>query len=415
MAAHLTVPEMLSIAARHGVTAGFHVWSPTYQLPPGSVADGWELVEIPHYGWDLRHNLAGREVSSSAYAEESQACAAFLQALIGAEAVPTAGEDYVAYRQLLARWQRTPWRRNPITRAQVLAELTALGVPASAYSLYGGDYEGRLCLEERIEDWRVFRCESGSRVVERQFSDELTACQDFWRRFVDDWLPTLLAASLLDNLVPEKIVSATTDNDDLTVPEVLAIWKQLGVTPTVGIHSPSHGLDIPTAGADNATVLSELPNGRWEMRYWERGEANVVGSYEREGDACAAILGADVSNDAAFASATASKIASSFADTAYEQLLYYWRLHPWRYEPRSQDELAYQLRDCGFPANSYNLVGGRGYDALTLERRLDHWRVYQVCNSQRMKQERYATAEEACSALWRRAVDDVLPTLISPR
>ncbi|MEC3981399.1 hypothetical protein [Amycolatopsis sp. H20-H5] len=411
MSDDLTVPETMKLLARHGFITGFTVWSKTYDLPPTPVSDGWELVELSGYGWILRLRRGGRELSEAAYADESQACAALLAALLGGSPSGAAArerpEDVASLR---ARWACTPWRHSLSTREQLQAALSWLGVPESAYSLYGGGFQGRLCLEERDNGWRVYRFGDGERGHDRSHADETAACQEFWRRLVDDELPTMLGVDV-------PVVPAPSDDDpgeqsDLTIPEVLAIWDRRGVVRPVGIVSRSHGLNLPGPAPDDVTHLHELPDGRWELRYTERGRTSVAGRYDREGDVCGAVLGSGVSSDASFASATGGKLADRFANTSYDRLLYYWRLRPWRREPANRDELATLLRDCGFPSGSYHLAGGRALDVLTIEERVDHWRVYRVDDGLRRGEARFATEREACSAFWRRAVDEVLPGLV---
>lgn len=244
--------------------------------------------------------------------------------------------------------------------------------------------------------------------ADQRSADEAAACLAFWQRFVDHELPTLPG---VDPSEPDKRrpVPAEPD-DDLTVPEVLAIWRRRGVSPPVGVHSPSHGVDF---GEDPAysepTDLYEVGRNNWELRYAERGTPAVIARYSREGDACASILGWQ--NPAGYAPATEAKLDSSHEATSYRRLLHCWRRHPWQHRPGDRGELAVLLRDNGFPRDSYHLSGGRAVDALTIEERLDHWRVYQVRKGKRVDQTMHTTEADACAEHWRRAVDEVIPSL----
>ncbi|KAA2263380.1 hypothetical protein F0L68_10125 [Solihabitans fulvus] len=414
MTGHLTLPDALGLLAARGVADGFHVWSPSYGLPPGGVDAGWELTELAGYGWVLRSRNGGRETSSAAFTTESEACAALLARLLAPGRVGAPDrEDPAAFESLLARWRHMPWRSSPSSRDELLAALARLGVPGDAYGLYGGAFEGRLCLEERPSGWWVFRVRDGRRDGEVSCRDEAEACREFWRRLVDDELPAMLAVR--PTPVEPRAAEPETAGDDLTIPEVLAVWDRRGGARPVGIQSHTYGpRTVSPVFTDDVTSLHELPDGRWELRYFERGASTVVGRYDREGDACAAIIGAaGASSMAVFASATADKVASSFAATAYGQLLYYWRLRPWRHAPAGREELAILLRDNGFPIDSYNLTGGRSVDVLTIEERLDGWRVYRVEAGRRVGEARHATERAACAEFWRRAVDQVLPTLVA--
>ena len=64
--------------------------------------------------------------------------------------------------------------------AQLQAELTALGVEASAYSLTGGSPHGRLVLaHEARGPWAVYYCERGQKIGYQPFDAESAACQFF--------------------------------------------------------------------------------------------------------------------------------------------------------------------------------------------------------------------------------------------
>jgi hypothetical protein len=65
--------------------------------------------------------------------------------------------------------------------AQLQAELTALGVDASAYSLTGGRPHGRLVLDHETRGpWAVFYCEHGQKFGYQPFDAESAACQFFF-------------------------------------------------------------------------------------------------------------------------------------------------------------------------------------------------------------------------------------------
>lgn len=404
MSDELTVPETLELLRRHGI-GGVHVWSPTYGMPPNPGAAGWELVEHAGIGWDLRWCERGRPITrETSFRSEPEACAALLRAVLAEPGQDT--EHPTAYDELRLRWRHTPWRREPSSRFALARELGALGVPRTGYSLYGGGRAG-LCLEERESDWRVFHRRDGRRDGESRHVDEADASREFWRRFVDDVLPELLGAHPGEPIQPPT-PSASIAADDMTLAEALAIFERRGRPPSVGIHSASHGVELPGWDSD----LHERSDGRWELTYSERGQTNVVGEYAREGDACAAITAAPLPSDARFASAARSRLASAHANTRYEQLLYLWRLRPWRFRPIDRAALARALRDYGFPSMSYNLSGGRGHDVLTLEERLDHWRVYQVIDAQRVAGTTHTSEPDACAEFWRRAVDEVLPDTV---
>jgi len=67
-----------------------------------------------------------------------------------------------------------------VTVAQLQAELTALGVDASAYSLTGGRPHGRLVLDHEARGpWVVYYCERGQKVGYQPFHAESAACQFF--------------------------------------------------------------------------------------------------------------------------------------------------------------------------------------------------------------------------------------------
>jgi len=64
--------------------------------------------------------------------------------------------------------------------AQLQAELTALGVNASAYSLAGGKPDGRLVLDHETRGpWAVYYCERGQKIGYQPFDAESAACQFF--------------------------------------------------------------------------------------------------------------------------------------------------------------------------------------------------------------------------------------------
>lgn len=64
--------------------------------------------------------------------------------------------------------------------AQLQAELTALGVDSSAYSLAGGRHDGRLVLEHEARGpWAVYYCERSQKIGRQAFDAESAACQFF--------------------------------------------------------------------------------------------------------------------------------------------------------------------------------------------------------------------------------------------
>ncbi len=67
-----------------------------------------------------------------------------------------------------------------MTVAQLQAELTALGMDASAYSLTGGRPHGRLVLDHEIRGpWAVYYCERDQKIGYQPFDAESAACQFF--------------------------------------------------------------------------------------------------------------------------------------------------------------------------------------------------------------------------------------------
>jgi len=404
--AELTVPETLELLDRHGVPdPAYHVWADRYGLPPKSVADGVELLALGEpAGWELRSWRDGKTLWQRVYPDEASACAALLAALLGAAVEAATRPDVDAYRALRSLWLRRPWRRVPSGRTELLALLEEYGVPRSAYSLVGGRAEGRRCLEERTSDWRVFTVLDGARCAETTHESESDAVAAFWRGMVDHVLPTIALQLPLIAAV-DSDPRADPDTDDLTLPEALAILDRHNTIRPSGIRSKRYGIDIP----DYETMLSEDPDGRWRTSYTERGNTDVVATYETEGNACASLA---VWSGAGFGIASSMWWPTAHAETPYEQLLYVWRLHPWRQQPTNRSQLSYLLRDHGFPVDSYNLSGGRYEGMLTLEQRLADWRVYGVHNGQRTDQAGYPTEAAACAEYWRRAVDDVMPSLI---
>jgi len=64
--------------------------------------------------------------------------------------------------------------------AQLQAELTALGVDSSAYSLAGGRPHGRLVLDHEARGpWAVYYCERGQKIGYQPFDAESAACHFF--------------------------------------------------------------------------------------------------------------------------------------------------------------------------------------------------------------------------------------------
>ncbi|MCO1577848.1 hypothetical protein M8C13_19010 [Crossiella sp. SN42] len=405
MTAELTVPEAIALLQQHGRT-DYSVWSDRNGLPLRRIDTGWQVTDTGH-DWLIYRTEGGERVTPyRCYTSESQVCAELLAGVLGAPPPPPRPGAEAAFDTLLTRWRHTPWRLCPATRAQLRDALARLGVPGSAYSLHGGAFEGRLCLEERTEGWRVHRVRSGRTEPLTPWTTEPAACAEFWRRLVEEDLPTLLGA---DPAAPPARPEPVAAPDDLTIPEALAIAQRAGWRQPLGLLAPSHGIDDPLPGDDVAN-LHELPDGHWELRYTERGHARVQASYVREGDAAADLVAPRFTVPGI---ASPDRHADRFAPTRYEQLLHHWRQHPWRATPSSIHDLAIALRDFGFPYDSYRLAGGRAGDGLRLAERLDSWRVYRVRDGEVLGETRHATVGQACAEFWRRAVDELLPELFT--
>ncbi|MCK2242417.1 MULTISPECIES: hypothetical protein [unclassified Crossiella] len=407
MTADLTVPATVALLRQLGHTDDYAIWSETHGLPLRQLDTGWQVTETGS-GWLLYRSERGERVTPyRCFNLESQLCAELLAGVLGRTTPPPRPATEAAFDTLLARWRHTPWRLRPATRGQLAEALAQLGVPASAYSLYGGAFEGRLCLEQRIQGWRVHRVRSGRTEPITGWTAEPAACAEFWRRLVDEDLPTLLGAD------PQPLPAAAEPEsppDDLSLPEALAIEARNGWTKPIGIESPTHGVHRPGPGFDDVAHLHELPNGHWELRYTERGQTSVQASYQREGDAAADLIAPYLSTPGI---ASPDRHADRFAPTRYEQLLHHWRQLPWHTNPTTPQDLAIALRDHGFPYDSYTLGGGRGSDTLRIAERLDSWRVYQVRAGRVHGETRHATSAEAHAAFWQRAVDRLLPELIA--
>jgi hypothetical protein len=83
---------------------------------------------------------------------------------------------------------KVPVPRPRITREQLAQQLTELGVPPSAYSLYGtGRQVDGLCMDQLpLGRWVVYFTERGARSSEHFFDDEGDACEDLFRRLQAD-------------------------------------------------------------------------------------------------------------------------------------------------------------------------------------------------------------------------------------
>ena len=64
-----------------------------------------------------------------------------------------------------------------MNRIELREVLTAEGIRSDAYSLEGGLYEDRLCIDEQYGAWVVYYVERGKRWNERRFDTEDEACR----------------------------------------------------------------------------------------------------------------------------------------------------------------------------------------------------------------------------------------------
>lgn len=64
-----------------------------------------------------------------------------------------------------------------MNRTELREMLTADGIRPDAYSLDGGLYEDRLCIEENYGTWEVYYVERGKRWNQRRFDTEDDACR----------------------------------------------------------------------------------------------------------------------------------------------------------------------------------------------------------------------------------------------
>ncbi|MBP2477033.1 hypothetical protein JOF53_005905 [Crossiella equi] len=392
----LSVPDAVAVLGKHGVShRRFNIWSDKYGLAHLPVHDGWQLTETPA-GWLVYRNAFGKVASPyRTYPDESQAVAALLAGLLGPAEQPPAPEEFPHLRAL---WLAAPWRRRPANREELGQALVWLGVPPTAYALFGGNHPGRLCLEERAESWHVYRPGRENAA----FTAEGPACAEFWRRLLED-LPLLRGVRPPEVVAPAEPPSAEPDLTFADVlrerPDILAV-----ISPTYDLHRPPEG-DHP--------VLVELPDGTWADRYTERGRTSALRTYAREGDAAAACLAAGANAESTWGHAAADRTASHFAGTRHDQLLFHWHQFPWRATPGTVSQLQTLLRDHGVPAGAYHLAGGRGKDALTLERRSDReWWVYRVAGAQRLGVTRHPGEASACGEFWRRTVDQLIPAVV---
>lgn len=64
-----------------------------------------------------------------------------------------------------------------MNRAELRETLDADGIRPDAYSLEGGLYEDRLCIDEDYGVWEVYYVERGKRWNQRRFDTEDEACR----------------------------------------------------------------------------------------------------------------------------------------------------------------------------------------------------------------------------------------------
>lgn len=78
--------------------------------------------------------------------------------------------------------------RPRVTREQLAARLTELGVSPGIYSLYGTGHQAEgSCLDQLpLGGWVVYFAERGARSSERFFDDEGDACADLFGRLKDE-------------------------------------------------------------------------------------------------------------------------------------------------------------------------------------------------------------------------------------
>ncbi len=67
-----------------------------------------------------------------------------------------------------------------MTREELRLRLKEERVPEDSYSLGGGLYNERLCLERKNNRWFVYYSEKGIRTNEKDFLMEEVACQYFY-------------------------------------------------------------------------------------------------------------------------------------------------------------------------------------------------------------------------------------------
>lgn len=77
-----------------------------------------------------------------------------------------------------------------VTREQLAARLTELGVPPGAYCLHGtGTQSEGYCMDQLpLGRWVVYFSERGSRGSERFFADEGDACAELFRGLKEEGL-----------------------------------------------------------------------------------------------------------------------------------------------------------------------------------------------------------------------------------
>jgi hypothetical protein len=72
-----------------------------------------------------------------------------------------------------------------LTREELRLRLKEEGFPEDSYSLEGGLYNERLCLERKNNRWFVYYSERGLRTNGKDFLMEEIACQYFYEAIVN--------------------------------------------------------------------------------------------------------------------------------------------------------------------------------------------------------------------------------------
>jgi hypothetical protein len=71
-----------------------------------------------------------------------------------------------------------------MTKSELLKRLQNEGIPEESYSLDGGLFNERLCLEYLENRWYVYYCEKGIKTNVKDFFVEDVACQYFYNEIV---------------------------------------------------------------------------------------------------------------------------------------------------------------------------------------------------------------------------------------